>query len=60
MDQVPANVTYILAIVFLVFRELVNVLNNYSYFSYIKINDLFGVPKHIFCMKTVYSDYSIH
>ena len=31
MDIVPANITYTLAIVFIVFRELVNVLNNYCF-----------------------------
>ena len=54
MDILPANVTYNLAIVFLVLRELVNVLNNYSFHTE---NYLFGVQKHIFCMKTVIIQY---
>ena len=44
MDILPTNVTHNLAIVFLVFRELAKVLNNYSFHTE---NNLFGVQKHI-------------
>ena len=46
----PENFSYNLAIIFPVFPELVNVLNNYC-FVYIKY--AFGHQKGIFCMKIV-------
>ena len=54
MDILPANVTYNLARVFLVFRELVNVLNNYNFHTE---NNLVGVQNNMFYMKTVIIQY---
>ena len=48
MNILPANVTYNLAKVLHVFRE--SVLHNYSFQTE---NNLFGIQKHIFYMKTV-------
>ena len=47
MVIIPANDTYNLEIIFLVFRDLVNVLNNCCFY----IEHMFLVI--IFCMKTV-------
>ena len=46
----PANLSYNLAIIFPVFRELVNVLNNYCFYTE---NMLLDTKKVILCMKTV-------
>ena len=51
IDILPANVTYNLAIVFLVFRELVSVLNNYSFHTK---NNIFGVQRHTFSIIKLY------
>ena len=44
MEMVPANVTCNLAIVFLVFREIINILNKYCFHA----NNNLCVKKHIF------------
>ena len=50
MDILTANVTYNLAIIFLVFRELVNVLNNYCFHTE---NILLDTKKVIFCTEII-------
>ena len=44
------QISHNLAIIFLVFRELANVLNNYCFHAE---NMLLDTKKFIFCMKTV-------
>ena len=51
MDIVPANVKYTLAMVFLVFREVVNVLNNYCFHT--ENMHFLATNKLIFCTKTL-------